>query len=146
MATRIVQSAMQISSSILQVLVIESRWTDKAYNHGLAWHSDSPNRSTGVPGAISDYSWPTDVRYLFYVWNAMYCLHTTVQGCYFASTSHLSTIYRSLYLSGTIDHCGIPGGIPGGILHASLRTLFTRAFTRHLVLSCSIVYTACSNI
>ena len=36
----------------IQVQVIESRWTDKAYNHGLAWRSHSPNRSTGLVQAV----------------------------------------------------------------------------------------------
>ena len=132
MVTRIVQSASQISSSILQVLVIESRWTDKAHNHSPAWRSHPPaylrlymvNRRC--------------VLFIHYVWNVMCCLHTTVQGCYFASTSCLSTINRSLYLSGTIDHCGTRGET----LHALPHVLFML----HLVLSCSIVYAACSNI
>ena len=121
----------------IQVQIIESRWTDKAYNHGLAWRSHPLNQSMG--GYLRQFV-ANRRRLLFirYVWNAMCCLHTTVQGCYFASTSRLSTIYHSLYLSGTIDHCRIPSGISHALLH--------ELFTRHLVLSCSIVYTACSNI
>ena len=78
------------------------------------------------------------VLFIHYVWNVMCCLHTTVPGCYFALTNCLSTINRSLYLSGTIDHCGTRG--------ETLRALLHVLFMLYLVLSYSIVYAACSNI
>ena len=139
-ATRTVQSASQISSSILQVLVIESHWTDKAHNHGPARCSHPSNWSRGeAPGTIWLYMVNRRcVLFIHYVWNVMCCLHTTVPGCYFALTSCPSTINHSLYLSGTIDHRGTCGETP----HALLRVLFTL----YLVLSYSIVYAACSNI
>ena len=68
----------------------------------------------------------------------MCCLHTTVQGRYFASTNRLSTINRSPYPSGTTDH----RGTCGETLCASPRVLFML----HLAPSYSTVYAACSNI
>ena len=78
-ATRIMQSASQILSSILLVLVIESHWTDKAHNHGPARCSHSSNWSRGEAPGLSDYTWWIGgVCYLFTM-SGMLCVVYTLQ-------------------------------------------------------------------